>query len=192
MTTRHALMVPVSASGQDSGVSRIGSAAATSSRRADPGSSKRTGARVGAELRLDPAELAPNLSEILVRLRRLRTEISALTPLAHRPVGDQIVQELDDVIQRARLVVSGVANGRGSLPLPGSRGVSAARVARRLGSRPAASLWPGLPSDCVSVAITPSGAAAVPQPCKSTLRDSTARRWSMSVKAEQKRVKPPQ
>lgn len=62
-----------------------------------------------------------DLTEILTRLRSIRTEISALTAQDHRPVGDMIVHELDEVIQRTGQAASGPVNDQERPPRPGSR-----------------------------------------------------------------------
>jgi hypothetical protein len=70
---------------------------------------------------LGPQQSGPDLTEILIRLRRIRTEITALTPLADRPVASEIVHDLDEVIQRAGLAASGLVSPQELPPLPESR-----------------------------------------------------------------------
>lgn len=64
--------------------------------------------RMDQDSRLDPQQVDPNLAEALTRLRSIRTEISVLTAQDHRPLGDLIVHDLDEVIERAGLAASGL------------------------------------------------------------------------------------
>lgn len=122
MTTHHVPNRHAAAFSRDSGASPSPPVAATSSWATVPAPDSRTDARLEPQPGIDVERSHPDLTELLTGLRRIRTDMSALTPLDQRPVGDQMVQDLDEVIQRARLASDGV-NGL-EAPLPETRGAS--------------------------------------------------------------------
>ena len=108
---------------RDSGASPSVPAATPFSWGTGPATQSRTDPRLERQPRMDPEQSPTDLTELLTGLGRIRTEMSALTRLDHRPVGE-IVQDFDEVIQRARPAASDVVNGHESPHLPESRGAS--------------------------------------------------------------------
>ena len=117
MTTHHFSDPRLAGFGRDSGASPSLPAAPPSSRAAGPDRYARTDVKMEQEPHLDP-QLGPDLTEILIRLRRIRTDISAHTPPDNRPVEDRIVQDLDEVIQRARLLLFDIVKRKERRPVP--------------------------------------------------------------------------
>ncbi len=123
MTTHQVPNRHAAAFSRDSGASPSVPAATPFSWGTGSATHSRTDARLEPQPGMDPEQSPTDPTELLTGLRRIRTEMSALPPLDHRPVGDQIVQDLDEVIQRARLAASNVVNGL-ELPPPETRGAS--------------------------------------------------------------------